>query len=78
VGFICCFNTYVQKTITFACQCKKINNFNTCIVGGNTYAAGVLEGVLNHLPCGIVEDEVGFGLANAVGQAIMFLHAKEN
>jgi hypothetical protein len=38
----------------------------------------VLEGILNHLPCGIVEDEVGFVLANAVGQAIMLLHAKEN
>jgi hypothetical protein len=38
----------------------------------------MLEGVLNHLPCDIVEDEVGFVLANTVGQAIMFLHAKEN
>jgi hypothetical protein len=39
---------------------------------------GVLEGVLNHLLCGIVEDEVGFLLANIVGQAIIFMHAKEN
>jgi hypothetical protein len=39
---------------------------------------GVLEGVLNHLPCGIVKDEVGFVLANAVNQAIMFVHVKEN
>jgi hypothetical protein len=38
----------------------------------------VLEGVLNHLLCGIVEDEVDFILANAIGQAIMFLPAKEN
>jgi hypothetical protein len=38
----------------------------------------VLEGILNHLLCGIVEDEVGFILANAIGQAIMFLRAKEN
>jgi hypothetical protein len=38
----------------------------------------MLEGVLNHLSCGIVEDEVGFAPANAVGQSIMFLHAKEN
>jgi hypothetical protein len=37
----------------------------------------MLESVLNHLPCDIVEDEVEFILANAVGQAIMFLHAKE-
>jgi hypothetical protein len=39
---------------------------------------GMLEGVLNHLPCDVVEDEVGFLLANAVDQAIMFLYAKEN
>jgi hypothetical protein len=38
----------------------------------------MLEGVLNHLPCGIVEDEVGFILADAIGQVIMFLHEKEN
>jgi hypothetical protein len=38
----------------------------------------VLEGILHHLPCGIVEDEVGFILANAISQAIMFLNAKEN
>jgi hypothetical protein len=37
----------------------------------------MLHSVLNHLACGIVEDEVGFVLANSVGQAIMFLHAKE-
>jgi hypothetical protein len=39
---------------------------------------GVLEGVLNHILCGIVEDKVDFFLANAVGQAIIFLYAKEN
>jgi hypothetical protein len=44
----------------------------------NKYAAGVLEGVFNHLLFGIVEDKAGFVLANAVGQAIMFLHVKEN
>jgi hypothetical protein len=38
----------------------------------------VFEGILNHLPCGIVEDKVGFILANVVIQAMMFLHAKEN
>jgi hypothetical protein len=38
----------------------------------------MLEGVFYHLSCGIVEDEVGFILANAVHQAIMFLDAKEN
>jgi hypothetical protein len=48
------------------------------VVGGNKYAAGVLESVLNHLSCDIVEDEVGFIHANDVGQAIIFLHAKEN
>jgi hypothetical protein len=39
---------------------------------------GMLKGILNHLLCGIVEDEVGFILANAGNQAIMFLHVKEN
>jgi hypothetical protein len=39
---------------------------------------GMLEDVLNHLLFGIVEVEVDFLLTNAVGQAIMFLHAKEN
>jgi hypothetical protein len=39
---------------------------------------GVLEGIPNHLPCDIVEDEVGFLLSNVVGQAIMFLQPKEN
>jgi hypothetical protein len=38
----------------------------------------VHEGILNHLSCDIVEDEVGIDLTNAVGQAIMFMHAKEN
>jgi hypothetical protein len=38
----------------------------------------MLKGVLNHFPCGIVDDEVGFILTNAISQAIMFLHAKEN
>jgi hypothetical protein len=36
------------------------------------------KGVFKHLLCDIVEDEVGFVLANTVDQAIMFLHAKEN
>jgi hypothetical protein len=39
---------------------------------------GVLEGVLNHLLSYIIEDKVGFILVNAIGQAIMLLHAKEN
>jgi hypothetical protein len=38
----------------------------------------VLEGVFYQLPRGIAEDEVGFILINAVGQAIIFLDAKEN
>jgi hypothetical protein len=38
----------------------------------------MLEGVLNHLACSIVDAEVGFILANSFGQAIMLLHAKEN
>jgi hypothetical protein len=47
-------------------------------VGGNRYAVDVLEGILNHLPCDIVEDEIGFILANAVGQVIIFMDVKEN
>jgi hypothetical protein len=49
-----------------------------CVVGDNRYAADMLESVLNHLSCGIVENEVGFILTNAVGQVIMFLYVKEN
>jgi hypothetical protein len=37
----------------------------------------MLEGIFYHLPCGIVEDEVGFVLANAFGQAMIFLDARE-
>jgi hypothetical protein len=48
------------------------------VVGGNIYAMGMLKDILNHLSYDIVEDEVGFLLANFVGQAIMFLYAKEN
>jgi hypothetical protein len=39
---------------------------------------GVLEGIFYHLPCGIVEDVVGIVHANAIGQAIIFLDAKDN
>jgi hypothetical protein len=59
-------------------MCAKEKYIHLHVVGGNRYAIGVLEGILNHLPCGIIEDEVGFLLTNIVGQAIMFLHAKEN
>jgi hypothetical protein len=38
-----------------------------CVVRSNRYAAGVLEDILNHLACNIVEDEVGFVLANSFG-----------
>jgi hypothetical protein len=38
----------------------------------------MVEGILNHLVCSIVEDEAGFILANSVDQAIIFMHAKEN
>jgi hypothetical protein len=38
----------------------------------------MLEGIFNQLLCDIVEVKVGFVLANAIGQAIMFLHANEN
>jgi hypothetical protein len=39
---------------------------------------GMLKGIINHLSCGIIEDEVSFLLTNVVGQAIMFQHVKEN
>jgi hypothetical protein len=29
---------------------------------------GVLEGTINHLPCGIVKDEVGFVLGKALAK----------
>jgi hypothetical protein len=37
-----------------------------------------LEASFYHLPCCIVEDEVGSVYANAVVQAIIFLDAKDN
>jgi hypothetical protein len=87
VGFIYFFNTCVLKRITFACQSKKSItstpvrkrqvNSPACSTR-QQICSEVLEGLLNHLPCGIVEDKVGFVFANTVGQAIMFLHAKEN
>jgi hypothetical protein len=39
---------------------------------------GVLEGILDHLSCSIVEHEASFSLTNSVVQVKMFLHAKEN
>jgi hypothetical protein len=48
------------------------------VVYGNRNVAGVLEAILNHLVCGIVENEAGLVFVNSIGQAIMFMHAKEN
>jgi hypothetical protein len=49
-----------------------------CVVCGNRYATGVLEGVLDNLLCSIVEHRAGFGIANSVSQIKMFMHTKEN
>jgi hypothetical protein len=49
-----------------------------CLVAGNRYAVGLLEGILNHLVCNIIGGEAGFILANSFGQVIIFLHVKEN
>jgi hypothetical protein len=57
---------------------QKRSILTCCVVAGNIYATCMLEGVPNHLACSIVEDEVGFILANSFGQAIIFLHVKEN
>jgi hypothetical protein len=38
------------------------------VVYGNRYAPGVLEGVLDHLLCSVVEHGAGFGLANSIHQ----------
>jgi hypothetical protein len=81
------FNTYVQKRITFACQSKKtttsthvrkreVNSHACCRWYRN--AAGMLEGILNHLVCNILEEKAGFVLTNSVGQVLMFQHGKEN
>jgi hypothetical protein len=87
VGFIYCFDTCVQKRIKFVCQSKKQlvqhlrakeKEFHLCVVCGNRYAVGMLEGIFDHLACNNVEHEAGFDLANSVGQTKMFLHAKEN
>jgi hypothetical protein len=48
------------------------------VVSGNRYAAGMLEGILNHLPCNNVEHEADFSLANSISQAKIFLHVKGN
>jgi hypothetical protein len=48
------------------------------VVCGNRYAAGMLEDILEHLLCSIVEYEAGFVLINSVSQAKMFLHVKKN
>jgi hypothetical protein len=48
------------------------------VVCGNKYAMSMLEGILDHLPCNIVEHGAGVGHANSVGQTNMFLHGKEN
>jgi hypothetical protein len=45
---------------------------------GNIYAAGVLKGILDHLPCSIVEHGADFSLAKSVNQTKIFLHVKEN
>jgi hypothetical protein len=47
------------------------------VVCGNKYAAGMLEGVLHHISCSIVEHRAGFGLANSTSQTKMFLYAKK-
>jgi hypothetical protein len=36
----------------------------------------MLDGILNHLVCNIVEEEASFILANSFDQAIIFLQAK--
>jgi hypothetical protein len=48
------------------------------VVCGNRYVVDVLEGILDHLLCSIIEHGVGFDLANSVGKTKMFLHVKEN
>jgi hypothetical protein len=48
------------------------------VVCGNRYAAGMLEDILDHLSCSILEHEAGFGFANSVGQIKIFMHAKVN
>jgi hypothetical protein len=48
-----------------------------CVVNSNRYQLGVLEGVLDHLLCNIVERGAGFDLANSVHQMKMFMHARE-
>jgi hypothetical protein len=43
-----------------------------------TWSFVVVEGVLDHLSCSIIEDEASFNLANFVHQLKIFLHAREN
>jgi hypothetical protein len=66
----------------------KVDPFHLCglhlllqhlrVVCGNKYTVGVLESVLDHLLCSIVEHGADFGLVHSIGQTKIFLHAKEN
>jgi hypothetical protein len=49
-----------------------------CVVCGNKYATGMLEGILDHLSSSIVEHGAGFSLATFIGQMKMFMYVKEN
>jgi hypothetical protein len=61
---------------------SQINPFHLCglhlllqhlrVVCGNRYAAGMLEGVLDLLPCSIIEYEAAFSLANSIGERKYF------
>jgi hypothetical protein len=48
------------------------------VANSNRYQSCVLESILDHLSCNVVEHEAGFDLANSVHQTKMFLHAREN
>jgi hypothetical protein len=48
------------------------------VVNNDRYQAGVFEGILDHLPCNVIEHGGSFNIANSIHQMKMFLHAREN
>jgi hypothetical protein len=49
-----------------------------CVVNSNRYHVGMLEGILDYLPCSVVEHKTSFDLAKSAHQTKMFLDTKEN
>jgi hypothetical protein len=49
-----------------------------CVVNSDRYQADVFEGIIDHLPCSVVEHGASFNVTNSIHQIKMFLHARHN